>query len=191
MKIRFAHDALFVAAGLLLAVGLAAGQEKPEGKQGGAEATAQNKPVSVYRMDFVVRELENGKRINSRNYTLSAKNNEWAGLRVGSQVPSYTFESQGNKGTKYLDAGINIDSRPEERDGEVVLSTRFESTSVVPPEKAFEEHGGGSSLGPTFRRVRFNGDALVSLGKPSVIATLDDVATNRRYEIEVTVTKVK
>ncbi len=63
--------------------------------------------------------------------------------------------------------------------------SRTESSSVV----------GGTGLAapgaPVIRQVRTEGDSLVTLGKPTVVATLDDVGTNRRYEIEVTVTKVK
>ena len=106
--------------------------------------------------------------------------------------PTYPFESQGTKGIQYQDVGINIDCRPDERDNQVLLETRFESLGVVAPEKVAEERGSAAAyLGPTFRQVRFTGDALVTPGKPTVIATLDDVATNRRYEIEVTVTRVK
>jgi hypothetical protein len=105
-------------------------------------------------------------------------------------VPTYPFERQGTKGIQYQDVGINIDCRPDERDNQVLLETRFESSSVVTPEKPTEERG-NPYLGPVIRRVRLSGHALVTLGKPTVIGTLDDVATNRRYEIEVTVTKVK
>jgi len=34
-------------------------------------------------------------------------------------------------------------------------------------------------------------NVLVTLGKPTVIATMDDVVTNRRYEIEVKATKMQ
>jgi len=189
-RIGYWRVPLAVSAGLLLAGSLAAAQETPKAASPPSEAPA--KLAFVYRLDFVVRELEGGKRINSRDYSLSAKSHEWASLRVGSRVPAYPYESKGDKGIQYQNAGIDIDCRPEERDDEALLSTRFESTSLVAPQKVAEERGSGAVyLGPTFRQVRFTGDALVPLGKPTVIATLDDVATNHRYEIEVTVTKVK
>src|SRR5512136_1743970 len=88
---------LAITAGLLLAVGLATAQEPskaPTPPPPPAPSEAQAKTVSVYRLDFVVRELEagqHGKLLNSRNYSLSAKSGVLAGLRVGSRVPSFTY----------------------------------------------------------------------------------------------------
>ncbi len=175
--------AVFVTS-LLCVLGSARAQEdqsKPETKVATASSQAQTRPVSVYRIQFLIRELEDGKQINSRQYTLSAKSREWARLRVGSRVPLMAGSTQ----LQYHDVGINIDCRLDEGENGFLLYTRFESSSVV---------GGASSAAagaPVIRQVRTEGDSLVIPGKPSVIATLDDVATNRRYEIEVTVTKVK
>ncbi|MBZ5544138.1 MAG: hypothetical protein LAO07_10725 [Acidobacteriia bacterium] len=166
----------------------AAAQEAPKSAEHGTPAVAaETKPVSVYRLDFVVRELEDGKRLNLRNYSLSAKSRQWASLRVGSRIPIMTGESQ----MQYQDVGINIDCMPGEHDDQILLSTRFESSSVVAPDKTTEGAGVRSPTTPIFRQVKFSGDSLLAPGKPTVIGTLDDVATNRRYEIEVTVTKVK
>ncbi len=185
--------AFVIGAGLLLAAGLATAQETPKPASPPSEASA--KTASVYKLDFVVRELEagqHGKLINSRKYSLSAKSHEWAGLRVGSKVPYGTISAPGTGPIQYQDVGINIDARPDEREGEVLLSTRFESSSVVTPERSTEEGKNPYvTSAPVFRQVRFNGDALVSPGQPAVIGMLDDVGTNHRYEIEVTVTKVK
>jgi hypothetical protein len=182
---------LAIVAGLLLAASLATAQETPKAAPPSPPSDAQARPASVYRLEFVVRELEDGKRINTRNYSLSAKGGERAVLRVGNRVPYGTGTNPATAQIQYQDVGINFDSRPDERDGEVLLSTRFESTSVVSPEKPTEERGNPLSIAPVFRQVRFEGNALITPGKPTVIATLDDVGTNHRFEIEVTVTKAK
>jgi hypothetical protein len=182
---------LLIVAGLLLTASFAAPQEAPKASTGSKEATMR--PASVYRLDFVVRELEDGKQVNSRSYSLSAKSGDWGGLRVGSRVPVGSVERQEYKGPDYRDVGINIDCQPHERDegGGVLLDFRFESSSVVAPEKAKEQMGVSGPLPPIIRQVRFSGSSLVALGKPTVISTLDDVTSNRRYEVEVTATKVK
>jgi hypothetical protein len=200
--IAYRRVLLAFATGSLLAAGLATAQETP--KAGILQTEAQKKPASVYRLDYVVREIEDGKRINSRNYSLSAKsaemglpNAERASLRIGSRVPIEKTAIHGNGATvssgtvEYQDVGINIDSQLHERDNDILLNTSFSSSSIVTPEKPTEEHGSPISLPPVFRRVQFTGDSLVTPGKPTVIATLDDVTSNRRYEIEVTATKVK
>lgn len=188
MKIGYTRLALLVGAGLLLATGLATGQEKPKATEVEAAAAAQNKPVSVYRMDFVVRELENGKPINSRSYSVSGTTKEGAGVRALSKVPTgHMQESEGLKGTEYQNVGIYIDCAPQESENGVLLMTRFTSLSVVPREPGANP----PYEGPVIREMKFDGYWPVTLGKPMVMTTLDDVATNRRYEVEVTVTKVR
>jgi hypothetical protein len=44
---------------------------------------------------------------------------------------------------------------------------------------------------PVFRTERTEVESIVRPGKPTLVASMDDVVTNRRYEIEVTATKVK
>jgi hypothetical protein len=188
MRNSFRNEPLLIGSALLLAVGLASAQEtaKPVQNQGQAARLS-----SIYRLEFVVREREGNRQVNSRNYSLSASatGREWARIRVGSLVPTGEFQSEGGaKGPQYQNSGISIDCRLEERETDVLLNVIFESSAVVGQEKLAQERGG---LPPIIRQVRFEGAALVSPGKPTVIATLDDVATDRRYEIEVTVTKVK
>ncbi len=177
---------LLIAAGLLFIADFSSAQETPKASTVSDEASTR--PVTVYRLDFVVRELEDGKRLNSRNFSLSARSDEWANLRLGSEVPVASGVQ-----FQYQHVGINIDSRPEERDdGDgVLLGIRFESSSLVAPEKAKEQQGVSGPVPPVIRQVRFSGASLVTPGKPTVISTLDDVASNRRYEIAVTVTKLK
>lgn len=49
----------------------------------------------------------------------------------------------------------------------------------------------GAFVNPVLRQQRVQLNVLVTLGKPTVIATMDDVVTNRRYEIEVKATKMQ
>jgi hypothetical protein len=190
-RIRTWHVMSLTAAALLMSAGFASPQEGQKASTGSKEASTR--PASVYRLDFVVRELEDGKQLNSRSYSLSAKSGDWGGLRVGSRVPVGSVERQEYKGPDYRDVGINIDCQPHERDegGGVLLDFRFESSSVVAPEKVKEQMGVSGPFPPIIRQVRFSGSSLVALGKPTVISTLDDVTSNRRYEVEVTATKVK
>jgi hypothetical protein len=70
----------------------------------------------------------------------------------------------------------------------MLLESYIESSSVVPREQALVPSAGGN---PVFRRVSTNVTAAVSPGKPTLIGSMDDVTSNRRFEIEATVTKVK
>jgi len=161
------------------AAGQEASSEKSEKEAKSAPAT---KPVAVYRVDYAIRELEDGKVLNTRKYMLMTESQGWARSRVGSRVPILG----GEKGVNYQDVGMNIDCRVRERDDMILLDTNVETSSVVPKEESR-----AADLAPVFRRLSSNVTAAVSLGKPSIIGSMDDVTSNHRFEIEVTVTQVK
>ena len=150
------------------------------------EKVAVSRPRSsgAFRVEYSIRELEDGKRINSRTYKLLVQRDEWGRIRVGSRVPYMAGEKQIN----YADVGINIDSQVvEEQDADVVLHTTYESNSLAKEDRVVAS---GIS-NPVFRNVRTQSTCAVPFGKPTVINVVDDVASSRQYEIEVTVTKVK
>ena len=139
------------------------------------------KPVMAYRLEFSVREVENGKRSNSRNYMMMAEERDWAKIRVGNRVPYQTAEKQ----YQYTNVGLSIDCRPHEQEGGVALEIIVDFSGVAPQSEA------APSFNPVFRSNRSEVQAVVALGKPTVVTSLDDVESNRHYEIEVTATKVK
>jgi hypothetical protein len=169
-------------------------QEEKPGKSAAATAERQARPD--YRVEYAVRELEEGKGINARSYKVLVQEGEWSRIRVGSRVPYVVGsliqgQSTGALATnqiQYQDVGINIDCKVQEAgDSGVLLNTRFESSNL-PGET---RNVGAGVSNPVFRQVRAEGTAVVPLGKPTVIDVVDDVASTREYEIEVTVTKVK
>jgi hypothetical protein len=162
---------------LLIPKSVCAQQEK------GKESVAtEPKPVVTYRIEFNVREIEDGKRSNSRNYMMMVEEGSFGNFRVGNRVPIVG----GEKGLQYNDVGMNIDCRPRERGDGVSLEIRVESSSVIA-----QEQPPGATTNPVFRQRRSNMTAVVTPGKPTLVASMDDVLSNRRYEIEVTATKVK
>ena len=151
-------------------------------EKGKEAATAEQKPVVAYRIEFNVREIEDGKRLNSRNYMMLVEDGSYGRIRVGNRVPYQASEKQ----FQYQDVGMNIDCRPHGREDSVALEWSLESSSVVAQEQT-----GGVTSNPVFRQQRTNDTSVVTPGKPTLVASMDDVVTNRRYEIEVTATKVK
>jgi hypothetical protein len=138
---------------------------------------------SVYRLEFTVREVEDGKRLNSRTYVMSVEDGSSGMIRVGNRIPYNNGKDQ----FQYFDVGINIDCRLRERDNYLFLENAgIEISSVVQgAEGASETHN------PVVRSARARVDAAVTPGKPTLVASLDDVSSNRRYEVEVTATKVR
>jgi hypothetical protein len=166
--------ALVLAAGLPLLVADAGAQEKQ-----------QNETKLTYKVEFSVYEVENGKRLNVRKYMTLADEGDFARIRVGSQVP-YVVGGVGSGGYQYKDIGMNIDCRPRTRDNGVLLDMTVEMSSVLKPEASYQ-----SNEHPVFRTDKSSLTAVLPLGKPTVVSTMDDVSSDRRYEIEVTATKVR
>jgi len=145
------------------------------------QETKAQKPVTAYRLEFNVREIENGKRLNSRNYMIMAEEGSFARMRIGNRVPYQTAEKQ----YQYSNVGMNIDCRPREHENGVALEITVDFSSVAPSSEA------APSYNPVFRSNRSEVQTVVSLDKPTLVTSLDDVESNRRYAIEVTATKVK
>jgi hypothetical protein len=151
-------------------------------EKGKEAVTTEQKPVVAYRIEFNVREIEDGKRLNSRNYMMVVEEGSYARIRVGNRIPIIG----GEKGLQYNDVGMNIDCHPRGREDRVSLEISVELSSV-----AAQEQPPAATTNPVFRQQRSNILSVVTLGKPTVVASMDDVVSNRRYEIEVTATKVK
>ena len=171
---------LILATCLPLSAGNATAQEK-QAKE--PKPITLTRPNATYKVEFSVYEVQNGKRLNARKYMTLADDGQGARIRVGSQVPLVVG---GSGGYQYKDIGMNIDCRPHGDENGVSLDLTVEMSSVLKPEESHQ-----SNEHPVFRTDRSSLVAVVPLGKPTVTSTMDDVSSDRRYEIEVTATKVR
>lgn len=171
---KLMRNSLIVVATLALVVAAAAAaQEAP------AEKTP--KPVSVYRVDFAIHESENGQRVNTRNYTMLLEAGGDGSIRTGSSVPVPVGEKQFN----YVDVGVNLDCKLKERESRVALKIVLEISDIASRQES-------ESLSRTIiRRNRSQVQTAIPPGKPTVVSTVEDAVSKRRYELEVTATKVK
>src|SRR3954471_9213682 len=69
-------------------------------------------PNAAYKLDYVIAEIENGKKVNTRTYTLLTDEGGSGNMHMGMKAPL-----QGEKGPIYMDVGLRIDSRLRPRDG--------------------------------------------------------------------------
>jgi hypothetical protein len=153
-----------------------------------ATTEGQIKPTGSYKVEFTVDELENGKKINSRNYSMRLNANtlpQWTGwqqIRVGSRMP---FAVEAGK-FEYFEVGMNIDCRIMQLgNGFVVVGARWEY-STVGGERVVSR----DTQNPVIRHVRSEVEAPVALDKSTVLSEVDDVASTHRYVFEVKVTKI-
>ena len=147
-----------------------------------AAAAERARPVHAYRLDFSVNELEDGKKINSRQYSLNLNADDANEIKIGTRVPI-----DAGQGTfQYLDVGTSIWARIGERSDGVALSVRAENSNLAVPTQ-------GQLLAerPVIRQLKINASTLALLGKPMIVGSVDDPNSKRQFQLEVTVTNLK
>lgn len=147
-----------------------------------AEEPRPEKARSSFRLDYVLYELESGKRANERAFTFTVNEGAHGQVRSGTRVPV----SVGDKGVQYMDVGLKISGRVLERDGDVALDSEIELSTFALPDQAVEGKGN-----PVVRTVSETISTRPVLGKPAVVSSLDDLSSRKRLQVEVTVTRLK
>ncbi len=169
-----------------LAVLLAAGAMPALAQQStnASETASSNQPVNwhYYKLNFVLRETDEGKLVNQRAFTLGASlsssrrgDSDRSSMRAGTRLPF-----QGEKGTEYLDLGTNLDAYRimETPEGlEMFVTTEISSVAAEPVTKADQT---------PIRQVRANSSVLAPVGKATVVFTADDPVSKHRFALEVT-----
>jgi 3D (Asp-Asp-Asp) domain-containing protein len=143
-------------------------------------AKASEKPQSAYRLDFSVNEMENGKKINTRQYSMNLNAGDSNSIKIGTRVPVETKQGE----FTYLDVGTNIWSRIRELENGLGLEVRAEISN-------FAMNNQENNLRPLLRQMQINGSTLATVGKPLVIGSVDDPNSKRQFQLEVTATKLK
>jgi hypothetical protein len=150
---------------------------------GTAFAQTEVKPVedpTFYRLDFVVKELDGGKLVNSRAYSMSisnAHNSQNASIRTGSRVPVPGKDGS----TSYMEIGINFDCRNAKMVGaDLALYVSADVSNVAEP----------TSTPPVIRNHRWGGDVIVPLRKPTIVFSSDDAMSKRQMQLELTATPI-
>jgi hypothetical protein len=147
----------------------------PKGK------TDASVPAGAYRLDFSLNELEGGKKINSRQYTMNLQSPDTESLKIGSRIPVESERGQ----FQYLEVGTNIKSRLHERDNDLSLSVWAEVSNIASAEQSAEPRQ------PIVRQLAIEASTVVILGKPMMIGSVDDPNSKRQFQLEVTVTRLK
>jgi hypothetical protein len=137
-------------------------------------------PAKYYKLEFVVKEVDAGKVLNSRTYfVMGSTSREHDFIRTGSRVPY----SEGEK-TSYLDVGVNIDVRSlQEASGQLTLRVDADISSVA--SESTPNH-----YLPVVRQNRWSSDVTVPLRKPAMIFSSDDLTTKHQMQLELTATPI-
>jgi hypothetical protein len=131
--------------------------------------------------------MEDGKKINSRQYSMNLNSGDENQIHIGTRVPVEDKQS----GFQYLDVGTNIWCRLRDRSdmsalGDYIsLQVRTDISNFAVPEQQ------GQQVRPVLRQMSINASTLAMVGKPMVMGSLDDPNSKRQFQLEVTVTKLK
>ena len=141
------------------------------------------KPLPAFRLDFTLFETEDGKRINSRHYSMNVvpgfgPSNE---IKIGTRVPVETQKGE----MQYIDVGTNIWARMVEKGDSIQLEIRADLSNFANPEQE------NRTTMPLLRQLHIAASTVAAIGKPVVVGVVDDPNSKRQFQLEVTVTKLK
>lgn len=175
------RKAMVVSLGLALTVwcSLRSARAQEEHKQ--AAETTSVKVVHAYRVDFSIDELQDGKKTNSRHYSMILTSGDRNQVKIGTRVPVSTAQTS----FQYIDVGTNINCRIVDGSGEdLTLDVRADFTNLSSPE---DQH----SAQPIIRQVTLSGTTVTIPGKSVIIGAADDPNSDRQFQLEATVTKLR
>jgi hypothetical protein len=149
---------------------------------------AVNKPLNVYRLDFALSEFVDGKKVNTRSYTVTAREDEMNKLRAGARYPIATKTADKSiTEFQYLDIGVSIDCRVVERGGYLELNAVVDSSVI----EGADAHGVPSPRidQPVIGQMKSDIRSLIRPGTPTMVSSMEDPASKRRFQLDVTATK--
>ncbi len=137
-----------------------------------------------YKLDFLVKEVDAGKVLNSRAYSMIVAADKTAprsSLRSGSKipVPSSKDPAQFN----YVEVGVNIDIRQVQEIGNNLSLSIVVEISGSTPEPG--------STPPVIRQNRWDSSVEVPLRKATILFSSDDPASKRQIQLELTANPLK
>ena len=158
-------------------------QESTSSKADSAAAKPKPEPAptAAYRLDFSVHELEEGKKINTRQYSLNLNVGDANEVKIGTRVPVEFKQGE----FQYLDVGTKIWCRLGEQGDHLLLTVHSEISNFATPEQQ------GRVTQPIVRQLAINASTLAMPGKPLVMGSVDDPNSKRQFQLEVTATKLK
>jgi hypothetical protein len=154
-----------------------------------AQEKAPETPQTHYKLTYRLLQIgEDGKIANSRTYVAiigEGKDTAAAKIRTGDKVP-IPVKSGSTTEFQYQDIGTDIDTfHPQIHDRQLSLQVSASSSSVAKPVPE------GIPNVPVFRQTRWESNIVVTLDKPTIIFSSDNVSDTGKTELELTATEIK
>jgi hypothetical protein len=148
----------------------------------------EEKTSGAYRVDFTISELEDGKKINARQYSMNFKSPEANEMKIGTRVPVEVKAGE----VQYLDVGTSIWARVKDQaDGgaalgnNIMLNVKAELSNFAIPDQQ------NQTMRPAIRQMKIEASTIAVVGKPMIVGSADDPNSKRQFQLEVIVTKLR
>jgi hypothetical protein len=142
-----------------------------------------------YKVDFTIRDTGDAGGKTGRKYSLLVNRNVKSTFKVGNRVPVATGGTNGgtlvNTQFTYIDVGMNIECVVADAGSRFAIHGDLDISTAVMPDKNVT-----ALQNPTISQIRLNMDTTVAPGKPTIVASFDDPVTARKFDIDVTITKM-
>jgi hypothetical protein len=144
----------------------------------------------TYRLTYTVSEMDGTKFIGTQHYSMTADADGRASVKLGSKVPVLTGEynpgsSQTQTQFTYIDVGLNLDTRLREFANGLQVIAKVEKSNVADEPSTLEGHE------PIIRQEVLQNTAVVTLGKPVMLGSLDIPGSTRHLDIGLVVEPVR
>lgn len=137
-----------------------------------------------FRLDLVLKELEDNRVMNSRAYSAVAASGSSSSVRTGSKIPIRNASGELN----YIDVGVSIDYRQIRDLGDMLsLEIAADVSGPATAEPITTESGKATVL----RQNRWSSVVFVPFRKPTTLFTSDDVTSKRKLQVELTATPLQ
>ena len=83
----------------------------------------------------------------------------------------------------YVDVGVSIECTVGDRNGTLMINGNMDISTI-----AHEAAAPGAN--PTISQTKLQLETAADLGKPTVVAAIDDPVTMRQFQVQATVTRV-
>jgi hypothetical protein len=154
--------------------------------------------VPAYHLDFTLNELEDGKKINSRQYAIDTiaerpgsvgRDSDFGAngkeIKMGTRVPVETEQGK----IEYLDIGTKIWCKLVLNEGQLAADVRAEVSSLVP--RTDSDPYRPTSHNPIVRQLSIQASTAIIPGKPTSLGTVDDPDSKRQFQLEVTANRLR
>jgi len=144
---------------------------------------------TTYRLTYTLTEMDGSKRLGTQHFSLTVNPGKDARIRLGSKVPIATESSNpasmAPAQIQYQDIGLTIWARVKDFSAGVLVDSEVDQTGVS------EEPSNVGRGDPVIRQARLQNTALLTLGKPVMLGSLDVPGSTRHLDIEVVLEVVR